>query len=665
VISTRPDADSALRRARERILQLDPLDVLPFDSFPRPRRALATLHPFHGRSHEQPRWMPDGITVLVTRDEPAPNGVTRPDLFEWNPRTGSVRRVTKGASIRQADPSPDGRTAVAVRCQAGTCSIVVIALRTGTWRELVTGSPSLVWHRPRYSPDGTRIVASYQAGGQWNVAIIDATSGAIERLATDDGVSRHSPVFTPDGRSLLVISDRGGIPNLERVPLGRGAGHFVTRVTGAVAGPDVGRADSSVWFLALRSGGYDLRRLARPDEGVAGGVVAISGPLAPAAPPTPFTVALPALSDSGITPVREYGLGPRRWRFLPGGTAGPDGHTTTLMAANIDPIGRLSIVTQVSYGSAGVWRGGSAAAALRRTRIELDASGWYVEHEPSRARDHLAGVPTDLRVAGGGLQARLSGERSNSAYFARAFLSASSARNALLRDASRLTAGSEVRARMSASLGRLSIRGLAGVLAEVGDTDGEAWHRASVSGALSVGTARHQLRADWVRGFVTAPSTSGFGRALEQFVVGGASNPLIDPVFLSQRVPLPGVPAGFVTGRALQLFNATLGGSVWEPWFIWVNTGSGFNDLRRIGGIERSFGIASLGFARLPSIRARRRVVLVRRTVRVPAAHLREPDVPALTYLGFSALMSAETGALPGLPATDAPATKDTATTLS
>jgi hypothetical protein len=36
-----------------------------------------------------------------------------------------------------------------------------------------------------------------------------------------------------------------------------------------------------------------------------------------------------------------------------------------------------------------------------------------------------------------------------------------------------------------------------------------------------------------------------------------------------------------------------------------LNDGDGFEGLQRIGGIERTFGISSLGFVKLPSIRAR------------------------------------------------------------
>ena len=80
----------------------------------------------------------------------------------------------------------------------------------------------------------------------------------------------------------MVVSDRGGIPNLELVALSDSSTRPLTRVTGAVAGPDVS-PDSSVWFLALRSGGYDLRRLKAPDGGRLANVVSIRGPLAPAA----------------------------------------------------------------------------------------------------------------------------------------------------------------------------------------------------------------------------------------------------------------------------------------------------------------------------------------------------------------------------------------------
>ena len=95
------------------------------------------------------------------------------------------------------------------------------------------------------------------------------------------------------------------------------------------------------------------------------------------------------------------------------------------------------------------------------------------------------------------------------------------------------------------------------------------------------------------------------GRAAEQFVVGGIANPFMHPLYFSQRMPLPAVPAGFVQGRRIQQLRASIGGLSWEPYFLWIAGGDSLSPYRRIAGLERSFEISALGFARLPAVRVR------------------------------------------------------------
>jgi hypothetical protein len=445
---------------------------------------------------------------------------------------------------------------------------------------------------------------SYQTGGQWNVAVIDVATGAVTQLPADPGVSRYSPAFAQGGRALVVVSDRGGIPNLELVRLDS-AGHVgLTRVTGAVAAPDVNRIDNGVWYLTLRSGGYDLRRLTMPDEVVENPVVSVYGSAAPTAPPSAVIAGFEAGENASVQ-VRNYGLGPRRWRLLPGGADGPDGHTTTLMLANIDPIGRLNIVTQGSYSSRGSWQGGSIVAGYRRFRVALDGGAWYIEHEPSRARDHFPSIAADVQFTGAGAQARLNGEGSNSAYVLRAAASVGRVGNGIMPNANRIAIASEARARVSASVGQFSLSGLAGVMLEAGSTDGSPWQRSIANAAFAVGTTRYGIRGEWLRGAVSKPIPAETGGEVEQFVLGGTTNPLVDPIFLASRIALPAVPAGFISGSDVQVFRSSLLGNLWEPYFVWANDGDGFESLKRIAGIERTFGISSLGFARLPGIRAR------------------------------------------------------------
>lgn len=598
-----PDDSAEVRRARQRLLQRDPLDVAPFDSFPRPRKALATLHPAGGRSHEYPRWMPDGDRVLVSRDEPTADGVYRPDLFLWNTEGGGARRLTHGASIRQADPSPDGLQAAGVRCDVGICSLVLVNLRNGSWRVLTRGSPDTVWHRPRWSPDGSTIAASIQAGGAWHVALVDPKTGAARRLG-GEGVSRHSPSFLPSGRELVVVNERGGVANLEVIGLEGGKGRLLTRVTGAVVAPDVNRADGSVSFLSLRSGGLDLRRLPSAQPASAANAVALDARLAPAAaadqgPGRTF-------EDRPLRPSREYIFGPRQWRILPGGQYGPDGSSGTLMVANVDPISRLSVVAQGGFGRKGTWRGGSLSVGLRRTAIGLDMSGWYADHYPSEQQAGLfAPLTTDIRTRGIGAIATVGREAGLLGYTLRGGATVGTVSGQQLDAVGRLMALGDARLRLTLGVGRNTMNLVGGLVANVGTTDGESFKRIVKSGTVTIGTSRRYLRGDWKRGETDQAGPGEFGRASEEFLVGGPIPPYFDHAFMSQRVPLPSVPSGFVYGHQFEMFRAAIGGGTWEPYFVWVAAGEDLDDVKRIAGMEHILSIKSMGFVKLPAVRVR------------------------------------------------------------
>jgi len=313
---------------------------------------------------------------------------------------------------------------------------------------------------------------------------------------------------------------------------------------------------------------------------------------------------LTVATDTGRVTVRDYGFGPRRWRVLPGGVAGPDGIAGILMAGNIDPIGRLSLVGQAAYGTSGTWRGTSASAALRQFRVDLDAAGWYIENEPSKSRDHLAPTSADIRSTGLGLTTAFAGEGSTTEYLLRAGASAGMVSNALLDNATRLSASGDARGRISWPYGTWTVSAVGRLFGEVGSTDGENWRRAIGSATVSVGSARRYARGDWTLGSVSAPNGTP-GLDVEQFVVGGSANPLIDPVYLAQRIALPAVPPGIVSGERFQVFRATLGLGGLEPYFTWVAGGESLDQFKRIAGVERTFSVSSLGFARLPGVRAR------------------------------------------------------------
>src|SRR5439155_25828034 len=124
------------------------------------------------------------------------------------------------------------------------------------------------FERPRLSPDGHTIAVAMQRADRWQIALVDTAGDALRVVGPDDDVNRFDPAWV-DSVSLVVVSDRAGTANLERVDLGVAGGavaHSLTRVTGAAFAPEPSRtrSDSSIWFLSLHSHGYDVMRLKAP-----------------------------------------------------------------------------------------------------------------------------------------------------------------------------------------------------------------------------------------------------------------------------------------------------------------------------------------------------------------------------------------------------------------
>ncbi|MGQ0766286.1 MAG: TolB family protein [Gemmatimonadota bacterium] len=593
--------DSRVLDARRRALARDPLDVAPFDSFPPPKRPEATLGPSGGRGFDAPRWFADNERLLVSHDEPLGDGATRPDLWIWNRRSGDRRRLTHGGAIRQGDPAPDGQSAAAVRCAAGICDLVRVSIPDGTISNISPGSPFVVWHRPRFSADGRRIAAAVQREGRWGIAIVDATTGEVRHLQTGDEADRHSPSWTNDGK-LVVVSERGGVANLELLdPDSRGV-TALTRVTGAVAEPDAG-GDGRVWFLGLHTRGMDVRRIGIRDAVQSGAdrIVALNRGLAPVAPVG--IVAGPSYREQPVDGPRGYGLGPRAWRVLPGLNYGPDGDMLSLMIANIDPVGRFSTVFQGGTGQKGGWRGGSFAGRLQTSPLIFEGSAWVTNHKPSEQRSGtFASSDIDAEYNGIALSAGWEHRGGTVGLRARAGGTVGRVDGTQLDAASRVAAFTEGSLHLSISAGSTTI--VPGIAAQVaqGETGGDAWSRSVVTASLSLGRAARLLG---MRGRTDTPDAGEFGREFEQFSAGGGYLPFVDEAILSQRVSIPSVPVGFVAGSRIELYRAELNVAGMTPYAVWVAAGDSIGQFKRVIGVEKAFSHDAIGFARLPSTRIR------------------------------------------------------------
>jgi Tol biopolymer transport system component len=592
-----PDTLSARRRAAD--LRRDPEDVPDRAFYPPPKKPVITLISNDGPPYETPRWFADNKHLLVTRRTPMTDGTLRQDLYVWSAEDGELSRVTRGAALRDADPSADGRWAAAVRCDRGWCDLVRVDLATAAIRVLRSGSVTRNYYRPRVSKITGEIVVSEQTDDRWRIAVVSAETGALRYADPDDGVTRYDATFAPDGRTIVATSEAGGIANLERIDATGGRVTQLTSVTGAAIAPDVA-PDGSVWFLALHGSGYDLRRLRSDSTQMAAALplaLVLTDTLSPVLPPRRIRSA----SDSSARPLRgptpdeqRYGLGPSRYRLLPGATSGFGGSTAQLALIRSDPVGRLGVALIGSAGSPALPVGGALTVTTRVKRTELGATVWLSHEAPSRELDAALLAGLDLARRGGALRAERTYVGDGADFVGTIAVLAEDQRPAGLEP---VTRGAGIAAL------RISLRQrddddtrYAERLDLMGETgrslDGRYARQRS---ALTIG-AGARARA-LTTGQLQYGSLSGSGSGREQFVVGGFDSPLIDPLYDARRVEAPAYPAASAQGLSFASYRVAVPLAPLEIFYHGLTVDAFKNTLRSYGAEidQRVPAIAALG----------------------------------------------------------------------
>lgn len=435
VWQTAPDQDAEKRwqEAQTRQQARDPQDVPAIRSRPLPRKPLHTWVAADGGDPAMPRFMPGGRSLLLVRFLPDGEGFLHPDLCEWRPGTGEMRRITRQADLRDPDPSPDGSWAVAVRDRYGLSQLVTVDLASGETRALTEPSLDRIYDRPRLAPDGRRVAFGLHAGGAWKLAVLElgpdrTAAGTPLELSPPPGGSASSPAWSPDGRTLYGVVGRGGFLDLYAFAAPPGAPPAaLTRTQGGAFAPAPTPDGKAVFYLSLEPEGLDLRRLdltarhpALAEVVMPSGLAPAVRPVPPAAPPPPAVPPGPTLQpapaagspapppsptpspapgpapgpapeppDAAAVPAsagpgRPYGLGRQELFPLIGGGAGNASGTLELGLRSGDLIGRFDLLALAAIGSSGAPRGGALAGSFRGLPVELGLYAFDVRELPSR-----------------------------------------------------------------------------------------------------------------------------------------------------------------------------------------------------------------------------------------------------------------------------------------
>ena len=179
-------------------------------------------HPYYWREMYVPQvtsgpsaatWSPDGTELIYSMQG---------SLWRQRLATAVAEQLTSGPGYDyQPDWSPDGRSVVFARYAGDAIELDLLDLASGAVKPLTANSGVNV--EPRWSPDGSRIAfVSSAYHGRWHIFTIAAAGGTATQLTEDNDshLPRYyystwdhylSPTWSPDGRELILVSNRGHI----------------------------------------------------------------------------------------------------------------------------------------------------------------------------------------------------------------------------------------------------------------------------------------------------------------------------------------------------------------------------------------------------------------------------------------------------------------------
>jgi hypothetical protein len=409
--STAPPAEEERKyqESLDRIFARDPEDVRPVRTKPLPRKAIHSLVMPDGGDIESPRWMRDGKSIVFSHRVPDAEGFLHYDLYRWD--FERVTRITHLADVRDADPMPDGRTAVALRSRHGKSQLVNVDLATGAVTPRTEASIDVIESHPRVSPDGTRVAHVAHRGGRWTLMVDDRVLPLPGAAASPEWIDDDELIFT------LFAN---GFAELHRIHIAGDDAAEPQQLTSSSGGAfDPAPTTGRTFYMSLEPDGYVVRVIGELyiDSGIYVAPVPQNATLVPALPPLPRT---PAAFTAQPVTSHAYGLGRQEFAWFAGTNLGPDQQAIELGVRFGDVVGRLDTLLIGSLGRNDSPEGLALATAWRGWPVEVQAHAftsddlnglelrglWTYRFPQSRLTLEGGALSDDLLFAGAGFATR-------------------------------------------------------------------------------------------------------------------------------------------------------------------------------------------------------------------------------------------------------------------
>ncbi len=205
---------------------------------------------------------PDGGLLVFSAVGPVSLYRSSADLFLIALKDGKVRRLTVGKRARDPSFSPDGKKIVFVKQGTGASWLAYYDLEKKQVEDENPNEDQLSeqeFNHPQWSPDGRWIAVSIHQNGGRDLWLVNPKGGQKTRVTNDVAVEDR-PTWDLSGKSLYYSSDKTGVANIYRYPLGSHQSSAVTNVLTGAYDPSIGKG-GQLAFQYYTGDGFEIRQL--------------------------------------------------------------------------------------------------------------------------------------------------------------------------------------------------------------------------------------------------------------------------------------------------------------------------------------------------------------------------------------------------------------------
>jgi Tol biopolymer transport system component len=209
--------------------------VAPIDG--RPRRQLTR----DIRDDRAPRWSADGKWIAFISDRGR-----QTDLWVVPAAGGTESRVTDDAA-EEGSPQWVGNR---LGYHTGSTGQAVWSLTAGDGAQRQLTPDSIVVGQINPSPDGTELAYEVLRGGGVSDILVMPMGGGTSRTIATGGSINTEPNWSPDGKSVLFLSNRTGSADVWVVPAAGGQPRALSDFAAGESSPQWSADGSSVYFVS-------------------------------------------------------------------------------------------------------------------------------------------------------------------------------------------------------------------------------------------------------------------------------------------------------------------------------------------------------------------------------------------------------------------------------